>query len=77
MFYLPTLRAVNLLWLCRNFTLTWPRLGLVPESLRWGHGGPLGESLRHSLPRVWKRATQRLWCSIMRLLASNRVRGEF
>ena len=31
-------RAVNLLWLCRNFTLTWPRLGLVPESLRWGHG---------------------------------------
>ena len=51
--------------------------GEVPKFLRWGHGGPLGESLRHSLPRVWKRATQRLWCSIMRLLASNRVRGEF
>ena len=30
-----------------------------------------------SLPRVRNRAVQRLWCSIMRLLTSNRVRGEF
>ena len=30
-----------------------------------------------SLPRVRNRAVQRLWCSIVRLLASNRVRGEF
>ena len=38
-----------------------PNAGGVPKFLRWGQN----------------RAAQRLWCSIMRLLASNRVRGEF
>ena len=52
-------------------------VGGVPQFLRWGHGGPLGESWVASVPLGWKRATQRLWCSIMRLLAGNRVRGEF
>ena len=36
--------------------------------------------LRGSCPEPglgWKRASVRLWCSIMRLLASNCVRGEF
>ena len=52
-------------------------VGWVPESLRWGHAEALCESLRLLCLGVRNRAVQRLWCSIMRLLASNRVRGDF
>ena len=32
----------RLLWLCRNFTLTWPRLGLVAcATAQMGRLGPL------------------------------------
>ena len=51
--------------------------GEGPKFFHWGHAGPLTDSLRVFVPWGWKRAAQRLWCSIMRLLASNRVRGEF
>ena len=30
--------------------------GGCPRSLRWSHGGPLGESWAASLPRGWNRA---------------------
>ena len=30
--------------------------GGCPRSLRWGHGGPLGESLVASVPLGWNRA---------------------
>ena len=43
--------------------------GGVPRFLRWGHGGPLGESWVASLPRGPEPSLQRLWCSGTRLLA--------
>ena len=48
-----------------------------PESLRWGHGEAWELAQRISCLEAGNGATQRLWCSIMRLLASYRVRGEF
>ena len=42
--------------------------GEVPKSLRWSHGEPLSEVQRVSYLEAWKRASVRLWCSIMRLL---------
>ena len=51
-------------------------VGGVPESLRWGHAEPLSESWVFSASGP-ETSVQWLWCSIMRLLASNRVRGEF
>ena len=50
--------------------------GGVPEFLRWGHGEPLSESSLGSCAFGLKTSLQWLWCSIMRLLASNCVRGE-
>ena len=53
-------------------------VGGVSEFLRWSHAEAFSKSVREfPLPWGWKRASVRLWCSIMRLLASNRVRGEF
>ena len=35
--------------------------GACPRSLRWGHGGPLGESWVASLPWGWNRAYSGVW----------------
>ena len=51
--------------------------GECPKSLRWGHGEPLIESSLAFSALGLETSLQWLWCSIMRLLASNRVRGEF
>ena len=47
----------------------WQTSGECPGFLRWGHAEALAESVRDFLPWSWKRASVRLWRSIMRLLA--------
>ena len=51
--------------------------GACPKFLRWGHAGPLIESSLAFCALWLETSLHRLWRSIMRLLASNRVRGEF
>ena len=49
----------------------------VPKFLRWGHGEAWELAQRVSCIEAGNGATQRLWRCVMRLLANNRVRGEF
>ena len=58
-------------------TFLWHTPVGVPEFLRWGHVEDFSEPSGEFLPWGRKRATQRLWRSIMWLLASNGLRGEF
>ena len=51
--------------------------GECPKSLRWGHGEALSESIVILLPEAGNEQHRGFWRSIMRLLASNRVLGEF